>query len=84
MTDIRKTQVEVEASMQHGSFANAFRVVKEVGPDFIIFTEDCQAARVVSRVRVRREFLPTIRKTLSDALMELEGVPPTKEGQPIH
>jgi len=72
MTDIRKTQVEVEASMQHGSFANAFRVVKEVGPDCL------------SRVRVRREFLPTIRKTLSDALMELEGVPPTKEGQPIH
>jgi len=93
----RITKVNVEEDVKFGQFANAFRVVEEVGPDcfldFMIYSADAQEATVVSRVRVRREFLPSIRKTLSAAMAEFpseeakeakEHAPLSKNGKTLH
>jgi hypothetical protein len=93
----RITKVNVQEDVKFGQFANAFRVVEEVGPDcfldFMIYSADLQEATVVSRVRVRREFLPNIRKTLSCAMEEFpaedpEGTPKAvlvrKTGETVH
>ena len=93
----RITKVNVQEDVKFGQFANAFRVVEEVGPDcfldFMIYSADLQEATVVSRVRVRREFLPNIRKTLSCAMAEFpteepEGTPKAvlvrKNGETVH
>lgn len=58
-----------------GEYANAFRVVDDTGTDclldFIIFSkQDPENAQVVSRVRVRREFLPSIMATLSEVVTD--------------
>jgi len=89
----RITKVNVEEDVKFGQFANAFRVVEEVGPDcfldFMVYSAEVQEATVVSRVRVRREFLDNIRKTLSAAMEEFpsEGGPgrgPRKNGETVH
>lgn len=71
------TKVRVDEAVKFGQFANAFRIVEEVGPDcfldFMVYSADCQEATVISRVRVRREFLPSIRKTLGEAISEFPG-----------
>lgn len=73
----RITKVNVEEDLKFGEFANAFRVIEEVGPDcfldFMVYSADAQEATVVSRIRVRREFLDSIRKTLSQAMEEFPG-----------
>jgi len=70
----RITKVNVEEDVKFGLFANAFRVVEEMGPDcfldFMVYSAAEKEATVVSRVRVRREFLPSIRETLSEAMEE--------------
>jgi len=90
------TKVNVEEDVKFGQFSNAFRVVEEVGPDcfldFMIYSEDAQEATVVSRVRVRRVFLDSIRKTLSAAIEEFpakglsdtEAIALRKDGEPVH
>ena len=93
----RITNVTVGEDVKFGEFANAFRVVEEIGPDcfldFIEYSADLKEARVVSRVRVRREFLPSICETLSNAMRQFpaEGdnsaVPPPiqrKNGETVH
>lgn len=93
----RITKVNVEEDVKFGTFANAFRVVEEVGPDcfldFMVYSVDVQEATVISRVRVRREFLGSIRKTLSHAMEEFpaqdaSGSPPVavlrKNGETVH
>ena len=84
--------------MKFGLFANAFRIVNEVGPDcfldFMVYSADAHEATVVSRVRVRREFLPSIRSSLSSAMEEFpetdekESLPPCaplrKNGETLH
>ena len=96
----RITKVNVQEDVKFGQFANAFRVVEEIGPDcfldFMIYSADVQEATVVSRVRVRREFLPNIRKTLSCAMKEFptsnpedsteapKPVPLRKDGETVH
>jgi len=93
----RITKVIVQEDVKFGQFANAFRVVEEVGPDcfldFMIYSADLQEATVVSRVRVRREFLPNIRKTLSCAMDEFPAGDPEeppkavlvrKNGETVH
>lgn len=70
------TRVHVEEAVKFGTFANAFRVVEEVGPDcfldFMVYSAAEQAATVVARVRVRRDFLAAIRSNLGDALSEFQ------------
>jgi len=55
-----------------GDFANAFRLVPEGGPecflDFCIYSAQEQRARVVSRVRVHRSFLPSLMDRLKREL----------------
>jgi len=92
----RITKVNVEEDVKFGQFANAFRIVEEVGPDcfldFMVYSADVQEATVVSRVRVRREFLDNIRRTLSAAMEEFpseEGsgrgiAVPRKNGETVH
>ena len=93
----RITNVTVGEDVKFGEFANAFRVVEEVGPDcfldFIEYSADVKEARVVSRVRVRRGFLPSICKTLSNVMREFpaesdnSAVPPPiqrKNGETVH
>lgn len=62
--------IVVDDDEKLGTFANAFRVVEEAGPDcfldFLAYSAQEQRARVVSRVRVRRAFLPVIRDTLAE------------------
>jgi hypothetical protein len=69
----RTTKINVEEAHKFGSFANAFRVVEEVGPDcfldFMVYSAAEQEATVVARVRVRRDFLPAIKEKLGDALV---------------
>ncbi|GAG12786.1 unnamed protein product [marine sediment metagenome] len=93
----RITKVNVEETVKFGQFANAFRVVEEVGPDcfldFMVYSAAEKEATVVSRVRVRREFLPSIRETLSEAIEEFpaesaeeapQEAPLRKNGETVH
>lgn len=93
----RITKVNVAEDVKFGQFANAFRVVEEVGPDcfldFMVYSAAEKEATVVSRVRVRREFLPSIRETLSDAMEEFppgeaedgsQATPLRKNGETVH
>jgi len=63
--------------VRFGAFANAFRVVDEVGPDcfldFLVYSAAEGAATVVARVRVRRDFLGAIRERLGEAMLEFNG-----------
>lgn len=58
--------------------ANAFRVLDQPGDaecflDFLAYDDARHEARVVSRLRVRREFLPAMRDRLSETLGEVTG-----------
>lgn len=72
----RTTRVIVEEAVKFGTFANAFRVVEEVGPDcyldFMVYSASEQEATVVARIRVRRDFIPAIRQNLADAMVAFE------------
>jgi hypothetical protein len=93
----RSTRVKVEPNVKFGEFANAFRVVEEIGEDcfldFMIYSAQEEEAVVVSRVRIRRDFLAAIRDRLEEALVKFDGPEPTEElqntvfrksGEPIH
>lgn len=71
--------ITVPPEVKFGKFANAFRVIEEVGPDcfldFIVYSGQEKRAEVVSRVRVRKEFLPTVRECLGQAFHEFSGTP---------
>jgi len=67
--------VAIETPDCFGHFANAFRVLEGDGEgcllDFLVYSASANKASVVSRIRVRREFLPSIRDSLSMALTEV-------------
>lgn len=73
----RITKVNVAEGVKFGQFANAFRVIEEIGPDcfldFMVYSAEAKEATVVSRIRVRREFLGSIRTTLKKAMQEFPG-----------
>jgi hypothetical protein len=74
------TKIKVDEDLRFGSFANAFRVVEEVGPDcfldFMVYSAVEDEATVVSRVRVRRDFIPAIRNKMRDAMRDFGDHPP--------
>ena len=83
----RDTKVKVEPDVKFGEFANAFRVVEEAGDDcfldFLVYSEQEQEATVVSRVRIRREFLSAICDRLGEAMINFattEGPEAPKNG----
>lgn len=65
-----------------GTFANAFRVVPESGPecflDFCVYSAQENRAEVVARIRIHRSFLTIIRDRIGLAMSELVGTPPTE------
>lgn len=73
----KNTKVRIEPDVKFGEFANAFRVVEEVGGDcfldFMVYSAQAEEAVVVSRVRVRREFLTAIQDRLKEALHKFDG-----------
>jgi len=93
----RDTKVKVQPEVKFGEFANAFRVVEEAGDDcfldFLVYSEQEQEATVVSRVRIRRDFLSAICDRLGEAMVKFEspegGEAPknsvfTKSGKTVH
>lgn len=70
-------QVNVSEEYRLGQFANAFRIVDDHsgGPecllDFLVYSGSEGTASVVSRIRVRRAFLPVLRAQLDRVLSEI-------------
>ena len=85
--------IEVPEELSFGVFANAIRILPELGDecllDFCVFSAQTQSAVVVSRLRIKKSFLPTMlrrlqitltppqEKTATDLLAEAE----VKNGQ---
>lgn len=67
--------VTIVGAQREGPSANAFRVVDHPGPecflDFLAYDEGTRVAEIVTRVRVRREFLPIIRNQLDKSIAPL-------------
>jgi hypothetical protein len=85
MASPRIINVKVDTQLKYGTFANAFRIVEETGPDcfldFMVYSASEEEATVVSRVRVRRQFLAEIRSQLGAALVCLDGSLSEEEAQ---
>jgi len=66
-----------------GEFANAFRIVPDVGMecflDFCLYSSNENRALVVSRIRIHQSFLPRIRERLKEHMTELS---PEKQKTP--
>lgn len=79
ITTPQPLEVEVPVEQATGTYANAFRVVEEAGPDcfldFLVYSANEQRAKVVSRVRIRRAFLESLRDTLAEAYVEFQDEP---------
>jgi hypothetical protein len=70
-----------------GSFANAFRVTESSGADecfldFLLYSSVEDRAVVVARVRVPRDFLPTVHGRLEEVTFDLAG--PNLVGDCLH
>lgn len=65
-------EVIVPPGMTFGVFSNAFRIVEEVGPDcfldFIVYSGQEGKAELVTRVRVRKQFLVALQSKLKEAI----------------
>ena len=65
--------VSTPPEKEMGEFANAFRVLKDVGSewflDFLIYSGREKSATVVARVRVQEGMLTAIRDRLEDSLL---------------
>ena len=72
----RSSKILIEEDVKFGTFANAFRVVEDVGGecllDFLVYSSAEDQATVVSRIRLRKEFIPRIREKLLEAMEEFE------------
>jgi len=73
-------EIIVPEEVRFPEFANAFRLMPETGGDciveFLIFMAAEGKAKVVSRVRVRNDFLLTIRNSINNSL-------PSQHQQPV-
>jgi len=76
--------IPIETPDCFGHFANAFRVLEGDDEgcllDFLVFSASANKASVVSRIRVRREFLPAIRDSISMTLTEVSRDTPCPTG----
>lgn len=76
-------EVLIPEGVQIGEYANAFRVLPEVNLDcildFLNYSANAGQARVVSRVRIRRDFIEAVQSRLREFLVEFpDVVPPTE------
>jgi len=66
----------VPDALRMGSFANAFRIVKEAGGeyflDFLQYSASEELALVVARVRVQGQFLSAIHSRLASTIEEAQ------------
>jgi hypothetical protein len=69
---------------QFGHFANAFRVVDDAGSncflDFLLYNYVENQAVIVSRVKIAKDFIPSIKLRLSEAFQEISLSHPELEG----
>jgi hypothetical protein len=73
--------VDVPKSKRYGVYANAFRVLQDGAEfllDFLVFSEQDQTAKVVSRLRVNHQMLPAVRDRLGATMMEVQEQAKTK------
>lgn len=97
MSDLDNIDVTIPPELKFGKFVNAVRVVEEVGPDcfvdFLEYTAAGEEARVVARLRVRRDFLPIIKQKLGDVIEQWDpeegpvaslNTVPRKNGETVH
>lgn len=71
-------KIHISPSMEHGVFANAFKIQeqgKDCFLDFMLYSTKDQEAFVVARVRIRKEFLPSIKDILSQAIFMFQDDP---------
>jgi hypothetical protein len=65
---------------QFGHFANAFRVVDDSGPDcfldFLLYNYNENRAVIVSRIKISKDFIPSIRLRLEEAFSEISHFQP--------
>ena len=70
-----KCEVDFKESSQTGTYANAFRIVDDSGVDcfldFLVYSAEEEKAYLVSRIRVRQQFLSSIRDRLNRVLTEV-------------
>lgn len=77
MSDAGKTSCPVDFSgtLQRGEYANAFRIVGDMGQDlfldFLVYSPAEHRAYVVARIRIHKTFLPAIRQRCHETLVEL-------------
>lgn len=73
-------EILVPEGVRFPEFANAFRLLPEPGGDciveFLIFMAAEGKAKVISRVRIRNDFLLTMRNSINNAL-------PSQHQQPV-
>jgi len=72
MSTTKNVTCPVDTQGDYGSYANAFRIMQDgndIVLDFCIYSEQDNAAKVVSRVRVPPTFLNVIMSRLQDALL---------------
>ena len=70
-------EVDFRGSPAIGEYANAFRVVPDAATDddffldFLVYSDEDSKAYLVSRVRIRKDFLGAIQARLGEALEEI-------------
>lgn len=78
--------VEFNEVERFGAFANAFRIIPDVGDDvfldFCVYSASDNRAKVVSRLRVSRDFLPLMIDRLREGMIEFGSVK-TKKIVPV-
>ena len=74
--------VRVPPHRRLGEYANAFRILADTGPefllDFLVYSQSERRATVVARVRMHRDSLETVREQLNGAMTEIQkgqGIP---------
>lgn len=71
MSSTKNVSCPVDTQGDYGSYANAFRIMQDgndIMLDFCLYSEEENAAKVVSRVRVPPTFLGVILARLQEAL----------------
>lgn len=70
MTTTKNVVCPVDVADSYGEYANAFRIMQDgndVVLDFCVYSQQDNKARLVSRLRIRPEFLGVILSRLTDA-----------------
>lgn len=81
-------EIIVPEGTQIGEYANAFRVLPEVNGDcildFLNYSTNAGQARVVSRVRVRRDFIESVQERLREFFVEFPEAPTSpQDDEPV-